>query len=190
MSSVPELKNELRARMKGVLAAMSAEERAEKSAAILQRLMVRPEFQTARTIMAYSSFGTEVETGELLRRCIENKQRLVLPRIQAADNSMHAHIVADLGRDLACHALGFCEPLPDAPQAALEAIDLVLVPGLAFSPDGIRLGRGQGYYDRFLARMPAFRIGLAFDAQIIPILPADAHDQRVHAVLTELQAYI
>jgi 5-formyltetrahydrofolate cyclo-ligase len=175
--------------MKRVLASMSASERAAKSVGILERIFVRPEYQAARTIMAYYSFGTEVETAELLRRCIENKQRLVLPRIQSADNSMHAHIIADLGRDLACHALGFCEPRPDIPQAALESIDLVLVPGLAFSPDGLRLGRGQGYYDRFLARTPAFRIGLAFDAQIIPVLPADAHDQRVHAVLTESQSY-
>ena len=182
-------KPELRRQMRRALGALTPAERAAKSAAILQRLFARDEFKAARTIMAYASFGTEVETREVLRRCIENKQRLLLPRIDVSDNSMRAHVVADVSRDLAAHALGFLEPRCDAPQAAADEIDLIIVPGLAFTAQGVRLGRGQGYYDRFLASTSALRIGLAFDIQILPEIFFEAHDQPVNAVLTESAVY-
>lgn len=175
--------------MRSALAALAPAQRAAKSAAILQRLFERADFKAARTIMAYASFGTEVETLDLPRRCIENKQRLVLPRIGTADNSMHAHLIQDLSRELAAHPLGFREPRPNTPQIAPDEIDLIVIPGLAFSKQGIRLGRGQGYYDRFLSRTTAFRIGLAFDVQILDTLPFEAHDELVNAVMTESTEY-
>jgi 5-formyltetrahydrofolate cyclo-ligase len=68
-----------------------------------------------------------------------------------------------------------------------EEIDLILVPGLAFTRDGQRLGRGGGFYDRYLASLPprAMKLGICFQCQMLESLPSEEHDQRVHAIVTE-----
>ncbi|MCB1277065.1 MAG: 5-formyltetrahydrofolate cyclo-ligase [Prosthecobacter sp.] len=79
------------------------------------------------------------------------------------------------------------EPRDHCPALDITALDVVLVPGLAFTRDGVRLGRGGGYYDRLLAH-PTFRaqcVAVAFDCQIIDQIPAESHDQRVHQLITE-----
>ena len=72
------------------------------------------------------------------------------------------------------------------PRILPAGLDAILVPGVAFTRDGRRLGRGGGYYDRLLARCPAHvvRIGVCFECQILDALPLEAHDQRVHIVIT------
>jgi 5-formyltetrahydrofolate cyclo-ligase len=83
---------------------------------------------------------------------------------------------------------GLREPDPAVcPAVPPSAIDLVLVPGLGFAPGGARLGRGAGYYDRWLATLPdgARTIGVAFAGQVLPVVPCDAHDWRVDHILTD-----
>jgi 5-formyltetrahydrofolate cyclo-ligase len=83
------------------------------------------------------------------------------------------------------------EPPAGAPEVALDEIDCVVMPGVAFSEDGLRLGRGGGYYDATLERMPrAARVGLAFEAQIVPTLPREAHDAPLDAVVTETRTLL
>lgn len=84
--------------------------------------------------------------------------------------------------DLTAGAFGIAEPAADSPPGDLREIDLFLCPGLGFSPAGVRLGRGKGYYDRTLAgaRSDAIRVGVAFREQILPFLPAEAHDLPMH----------
>jgi 5-formyltetrahydrofolate cyclo-ligase len=87
--------------------------------------------------------------------------------------------------------LGALEPPAGAPEVARDAIECVLVPGIAFSPDGHRLGRGGGYYDATLAAMPrAARVGVAFDLQLVAALPAEAHDARLDALVTEARVLL
>jgi 5-formyltetrahydrofolate cyclo-ligase len=87
--------------------------------------------------------------------------------------------------------LGALEPPPGAPEVALDEIECVLVPGVAFSEDGLRLGRGGGYYDATLKHMPrARRVGLAFDAQVLPALPREPHDVPLDAVVTETRTLV
>jgi 5-formyltetrahydrofolate cyclo-ligase len=83
------------------------------------------------------------------------------------------------------HRFGFEQPAADAPQIAAEEVDVVLVPGLAFGPDGRRLGRGAGYYDRFLAEIDADTIGLTTRDRIRSDIPVESHDLRVGWVATE-----
>jgi 5-formyltetrahydrofolate cyclo-ligase len=74
---------------------------------------------------------------------------------------------------------------------ALDEIDCVVMPGVAFSQDGLRLGRGGGYYDSTLVRMPrAARIGVAFDVQVLPALPREPHDAPLDAVVTEARTLL
>jgi 5-formyltetrahydrofolate cyclo-ligase len=88
--------------------------------------------------------------------------------------------------DLVAGALGGREPPPSAPAVPPAEIDLVLVPGVGFDPSGRRIGRGRGHYDATLAALPrATAVGLAFEAQVVPEVPAEAHDARLAAVVTE-----
>lgn len=83
------------------------------------------------------------------------------------------------------HRFGFDQPAADSPVIALADIDLVLVPGLAFGPDGRRLGRGAGYYDRFLHEVRATTMGLTTRDRVRPDLPLEPHDVRMDWLATE-----
>ncbi|MDZ4405612.1 5-formyltetrahydrofolate cyclo-ligase [Prosthecobacter sp.] len=89
--------------------------------------------------------------------------------------------------DLQRGQMNVWEPKPHCPRIEIDALDIILVPGLAFTRDGLRLGRGGGYYDRLLANPAcrAQRIAIAFDLQIVDSIPVEPHDQRVHQIITE-----
>lgn len=93
------------------------------------------------------------------------------------------HTLADLHRG----PMNVWEPGLHGPLVDVAALDIILVPGLAFTRDGARIGRGGGYYDRLLARPDcrARRLAIGFDCQVIDRLPVEAHDQRVHEIITE-----
>ena len=89
--------------------------------------------------------------------------------------------------DLVAGSTRALEPPASAPTVSGREVDLVCVPGVAFDARGGRLGRGRGHYDATLARLPrsAFRVGLAFESQIVPAVPAELHDELLDAVVTE-----
>lgn len=89
--------------------------------------------------------------------------------------------------DLQRGQMNVWEPRPICQAVEIAALDLILVPGLAFTREGERLGRGGGYYDRLLShpQCQAHRLGIALDVQIIDVIPTEPHDQRVHQIITE-----
>jgi 5-formyltetrahydrofolate cyclo-ligase len=120
--------------------------------------------------------------GELARRGV----RLAFPRVERGTRVLAFH--EGLPRDdWPVSRFGLREPPATAPRVAPGDIDVFLVPGVAFSPQGARLGRGGGYYDATLplARPGARRIGVAFDCQIVTEIPLGDFDERVDAIATE-----
>ncbi|MFN0076877.1 MAG: 5-formyltetrahydrofolate cyclo-ligase [Prosthecobacter sp.] len=109
---------------------------------------------------------------------------LALFQIDSAE--LHPRRIESLD-DLQRGPMHVWEPKPHCPRLDIAALDLILVPGLAFTRDGARLGRGGGYYDRLLANPAcrAQRIAIAFDLQIIDHIPVEPHDQFVHQIITE-----
>ncbi len=87
-------------------------------------------------------------------------------------------------REVRLGYFGIREPVASCEEITFNRLSLVLVPGLAFDPHGRRLGRGRGYYDRLLANVRSVTCGVAFDGQLVPEVPADAHDVRLNCVLT------
>lgn len=84
------------------------------------------------------------------------------------------------------HRWGFLQPLEGAPEVDPGDVDVVLVPGVAFGPDGGRLGHGRGYYDELLSRMPmARRIGITWECRVVAEVPMAVHDVAMHAIVTE-----
>ncbi|MBI3324843.1 MAG: 5-formyltetrahydrofolate cyclo-ligase [Candidatus Omnitrophica bacterium] len=178
-------KRQLRIRLLGRLKAQTEEERRRKSEAIHRRLFRLKVFQTARTVLCYVSLSYEVETRRLIEQMQAMGKRVVVPRVEGRQLGLSR--LADPSEDLARGAFGVLEPKPDAVRpVSVEALDLVLVPGLAFDRRGHRLGHGHGYFDRLLARLPdtSATVGLCFAFQLLDRLPVDPHDRSVQTVLS------
>jgi len=128
-----------------------------------------------------------VDTHPLMELCLDRRKTLCLPRIRRENHSMTAHAVSDLKRDLVPVPFGFLQPKKTTPVVPLAQIDLILVPGIAFDLQGHRLGRGAGYYDRFLPRadLRAAVCALAFECQIVDAVPVGEHDWPLQLIFTE-----
>jgi 5-formyltetrahydrofolate cyclo-ligase len=180
-----ERKRTLRAELIQVRARLSKEERAEKSRAIAARAAAIPELMAARTVALYAPLNTEVDPAEISRLLGDRGARIAWPRVQSAGRVL-AFCACDPNQ-LVRGPLGALEPPEGARAVELADLDAVVMPGVAFSVDGLRLGRGGGYYDATLKRVPvkAVRVGLCFDVQVVPALPREDHDVPLDAVVTE-----
>ena len=182
--STAEQKRALRSELIAVRARLSQDDRQERSRAIAERLDAVEAFRTATTVALYSPLGTEVDSGPIARQALSHGARVVYPRVVRGERRL-AFARCDQS-DLAPGPLGAAEPPPGAPEVPLGEIGCVVMPGVAFSEEGARLGRGGGYYDATLRRIPAAaRIGVAYDVQIVPTLPHEDHDQALDAVVTD-----
>jgi 5-formyltetrahydrofolate cyclo-ligase len=162
--------------------------RAELSARIFARVLDLEAFRTARTVLAYHSFGSEPVTAPLLREVLRRGQVLGLPRVNRQARALDLYRVRDPDRDLVAGVWGIREPDPArCPPLAVEAPDFVLVPGVAFDARGGRIGYGAGYYDRLLGRCSAGAalVAAAFEVQLVDEVPWEPHDRRVDRVVTE-----
>ena len=151
----------------------------------VEHLLGLPELATARTVMAYWSFGSEVPTGALVATLHGRGVQVVLPRVE--DGNLVPRVYAP-GDPTTATPFGAREPGAGAERVDPSAIDVVVTPGLAFDRWGRRVGYGGGFYDRFLrtAAPEAFRVGLAFSLQVLDDeLPGGHADLPVQAVATE-----
>ena len=160
--------------------ALDSRQRLRASAAIFSAVERLPEFRAARTVAVFAALPDEPATDEVLARWASTR-RVVLPRVEG-----------DAMRFYACRpdalvfgAFGILEPQGERPCPAGE-IDLVVCPGVAFTADGRRLGRGRGYYDRYLGdpAFRGFRVGVCYAHQLLDDLPVEPHDVRMDRVIT------
>jgi 5-formyltetrahydrofolate cyclo-ligase len=179
-----DAKRALRADLIATRARLGDGERGERSRVIAGRLEGVPAFREARVVALYAPLGAEVDAMEIARRALARGAVVVFPRAVSSERRLVFARCAP--GDLVPGPLGAAEPPAGFPAVDLAEIDCVVVPGVAFSEDGHRLGRGGGYYDATLREMPrAARVGVAFDAQIVPTLPREPHDALLDVVVTE-----
>ena len=174
MSGMSETKEYLREKMREI-AQLRTVARAS-SVELTKRLQGWPVWESAVRICAFCALGDEPE---ILVPWPEGK-RLAMPLVEG--NELSIHWVA-CREELVPGKFGILEPCADTPSAGLS-FDLILVPGMAFDRKGGRLGRGRGYYDRFLASASGFVAGVCFDDQIVQEVPREPHDARMDAVVT------
>jgi 5-formyltetrahydrofolate cyclo-ligase len=162
--------------------------RLANSRSIWERVVDLPAYQRARVLLGYMAFDHEVLTDDLMQQAMASGKRVVLPMVLRDRQEMALYVIDDLRRDVAPGYRGILEPQPRQTHAvAPETLDLALIPGVAFDARGGRLGFGSGFYDRLLGQLPRDipTIGLAFDFQVIPRLPLEAHDMLLTAIVTE-----
>ena len=165
--------------------ALTQQEIREKSKLIHEKLLSLPDFLGAQTACLYMSFGSEVRTPELIEHCFGVGKKVVIP---AMAGSLGELVPAEFeGFDkLKEAAMGIMEPFP-VKQVPIEEINLVIAPGVAFDEKLNRIGFGKGYYDKFLAKIPAGVpvIAIAFDLQVLPEIPVEPHDREMLKIITE-----
>jgi 5-formyltetrahydrofolate cyclo-ligase len=185
-------KSATRARMLAVRDALGRDSREQLCAAITDRLLALPGFAAARIVAGYVSFGSEFDTEAFNAAVLASGKRLILPRIDRPRRAMIFHAVTELRDSLLAGVWGIREPDPlVCPRAELDDVDLMLVPGLAFTSRCERLGYGGGFYDAAidLTRPRAIKIAAAFSAQIVDALVVEPHDRIVDVVVTENGSY-
>jgi len=167
--------------------AMPAAQRAIAGRAIADRIGALPEFVAARTVLLTLPFRTEWDTLLLVRRALAAGKTVALPRVDVATRMLVLHAIRDVDADVALGYRDIPEPRAEAPTIALPTVDWVLVPGVAFDPQGGRLGYGGGFYDRLLPLLArqVLRVAGAFEAQIVAQVPAAPHDVKVDLIATE-----
>jgi 5-formyltetrahydrofolate cyclo-ligase len=155
-----------------------------KSRRILRKLSEEPIFQRAKYVAFYFGVAPEVETKLFLKKILKGK-KLYLPRV-GPKKSLVLCRVSSLSGDLKKGAYNIWEPKAVCEKRPAGRMDLIVLPGVAFDKSGGRLGRGGGYYDRFLRKAgKAVKIGLCFREQLVKKVPMKRHDVRMDQVITD-----
>jgi 5-formyltetrahydrofolate cyclo-ligase len=184
-----EAKRALRSELIALRARLSPEERAARSLSIADRVEEVPAFRAARILALYAALGTEVDCAEIARRALGRGVQVVFPRTLPRERRLAFARCAPAA--LVRGALGAGEPPPGAAEVDPDEVDCVVVPGVAFSEDGTRLGRGGGHYDATLEAMPrAARVGVGYEVQVVPSLPREPHDATLDVLVTEARTLL
>lgn len=168
-------KQQLREQRLAMRRALPKEEQETRSAEIVEAIKELEQFKSAESILTFVSLPGEVLVDSLLG----SKKQVLLPGIDNGGIAMLRY-EGQLVKGL----YGTRQPPFDEKKVASRA-DIALVPGVAFDAKGNRLGHGKGYYDRLLSRVPAFKVGVAFDAQLVDAVPVEPHDVRMDLIVTE-----
>lgn len=181
-------KQELRRAVLEQIKSQKEEDFLAGSRCILERLINLKVFRQANTVLFYASCRGEVDTWQMMNRAWGMNKRVAVPKVQI-ESKMIVPVAVRSSGDLRPGAYGILEPEYHSDNAVSPgSLDLVIVPGVAFDRRHHRLGRGAGYYDRFLAGLSSSTptLGLAFDFQIVETIPEiGPHDRAVHEVLTD-----
>ena len=173
------MKHKIRQHIKKLMENYSDLEKSEKSDIIKHKLFDEEMFKKAKVVMFYVSLKDEVDTLPMIDEALKMGKRVCVPVILKEDMRLIAGEIKDRKQDLEKQHFGIYQPKEDrVKEIPLKNIDLVVVPGIAFDKNNVRLGRGHGYYDRFLSGLPESTntIGLAYQFQVLEDLPKQSHD--------------
>jgi len=174
-------KSSLRKRYRALRDAIPAVSRDARSAEIVRLILTIEKLDHAGSVFVYVSAGSEVNTHTLIAELLKQGKAVVVPRVTPEPGVMQPMRIRSPD-DLAPGRFGIPEPTTHDPFTTTP--DLALVPGLAFTRTGQRLGQGGGYYDRYLNQHPAaYKIGLCFNEQLAEVLPVEDHDAGMDEVV-------
>lgn len=156
---------------------------ADESSVIIARLKANPRFSQAQTLLLYSALPDEVQTQSLLDELTVQGKTVLLPKVVSSEDMELRRYTGKA--DLQPGAYGIMEPIGSL-FTDYASIDVAVVPGMAFDAQGHRLGRGKGYYDRFLAKIPdVYKIGLCFSWQIVDEVPSEPNDIMMDEIIVQ-----
>lgn len=180
---ITDSKSQLRKAMKEVKQSLSLQYKVEASAKIFDTLSQMPEFAAASKVMIYHSLPDEVITHSVIPWWAKSKT-IYLPIVDGDDIRVARF---DAGKQLQEGDFGILEPPANliVPASEINEIDICIIPAVALSRKGERLGRGKGYYDRFLSGLSVKKIGVCFHEQLVDIIPCEDTDILMDFVITD-----
>ncbi|MGF1678591.1 MAG: 5-formyltetrahydrofolate cyclo-ligase [Candidatus Methylacidiphilales bacterium] len=188
MGVISEEKARLRTELQNALRTLSVSQRHQASSRIQKFLFDSHLWKSSQTIMLFSALPGEPRTIEILRQALQEDKICAYPKVHPATREMKLYSVRSPER-LVRGNYGILEPDTDhAESVDISRVELICVPGLGFDPLGNRLGRGYGFYDRFLnqRQFTGRSAGLHFKCQLVPTIPTQSHDQKVDYLLNEI----
>ncbi len=168
---------------------LPAAENLRLSSAVIGSVCDLPAYRQAQTVLGYLNFGAELAAELWVRQALSEGKRVLLPRVNRASRHLDLYKVHDLEQDVAPGLWNIREPVMERciKEEALGTVDFVLLPGVAFTREGGRLGYGGGFYDKLLARMPhrPALVAGAFALQVVQEIPLESTDHKVEWLVTE-----
>ena len=168
---------------------LPAPERIHLSRAVIGSVCDLPAYRQAQTVLGYLNFGAELAAELWVQQALADGKRVLLPRVNQASKHLDLYEVRNLHQDVAPGAWGIREPIMERciKESAPGTVDFILLPGVAFTRKGARLGYGGGFYDKLLAHMPhcPALVAGAFALQVVPEIPQESTDRNVGWLVTE-----
>ena len=182
--SISERKKGLRQKMLAMRRALSANETESRGSSLKENILSLPEYKNAKKIMAFLAMKGESNLDGFIRQALLDGKEVYIP-VCLPERQMEAGRLIDM-EHFEKGPLGLRNLPAGYEVTSPESLDLVLIPGLAVSQEGIRLGMGAGYYDRYLARVPfEKRVSALWDFQVIPDIPSEPFDQKIAKIVTD-----
>ena len=192
MTDIKAEKKRIRKEIKNQFRTIPISDFDAKSKKVLDKLKKLPEWKNAETVLIFLSLPDEIKTEGIINEALEENKKTAVPRING--NDIVFHYIKSVNSSLIIHPLGIAEPSPSTPvfnSLSADEKTLILVPGLAFDKNCFRLGRGKGFYDKFLSGIDKSvkKIGIGYDFQIVESVPAEDHDFPLDSVITDTSIF-
>jgi 5-formyltetrahydrofolate cyclo-ligase len=188
MEDLKEKKQELRKKIDKKISDLSRKELKQKYQAIEDQLFEFANFLEAQTALLYISQPNEVDTRPILKRCGQDLKQVVLPLFHPDNNGARFYKLYNIESDLKTGPGNIVGSDPDRCKLVnMDAIDIAIIPGIAFDEKGGRLGDGTGRYDRIIPKLPATtrKVAFAIEDQMVAQVPMDSHDKYVDIIITD-----
>ena len=173
-------KRTLRKEIRAEIAKLSIEEKQSLSAQIFSKIATLNEIEEASVVALFVSLPDEPQTTTFIEQLLQKNKRVVVPRIEGDKMNFY-----DISEGVKTGAFNILEPIATTPIKPSE-IDVMVVPGVVFTLDGARCGRGKGFYDKYLSHKEfrAHTIGVCYPCQIVKNLPTEEHDKMLDRVIS------
>ena len=188
MEEVQESKDDIRNRVVTAFQTLSAEALAEKTSKIGNRLFEFANFLESNISLLYMPQRFAVDTTRIIQRCFDYRKIVALPAFNTEKHKMQLFKVDEFEADMTLGPRDILEPQPERCKVIpIERIDIAIIPGVALDEKGGRIGSGEGYYDRFIGKLPVTtrKVALSLECQIVQQVPMESHDKFMDIIITE-----
>lgn len=174
----------IRVMVREAMSCLGAGERAAAAAAVVSRVIALPEWRAARSVLLTLPLPDEIDVGPLVGHALAEGRCVGVPGWSEDRGGYLVREVGPADTGWVVGRFGVREPATHLRELDVGGLDLAIVPGVAFSRKGGRVGRGKGFYDRLLARFHGTACGVGFDQQTVPEVPVEPHDVTLNLVVT------
>jgi len=189
MQDIADIKKDTRLIYSKIRSNIPENLRKKKSCDILSKILSLSAYNNCDTVLTYMSFGSEVDTKELILQALKDGKKVALPVSEYDSLRLSFYQITSLS-ELTLGYKGILEPIPALNSLVRDFKNAIcIVPGLAFDKNGYRLGYGKGFYDRFLSAFSGISIGIAFDECVTEAVPIDQYDCKLDLLVSDSAFY-